>query len=1295
MKFLKGILTITLLFLATMMFSQIRYDISDRLQKHLESNGTPIDSSLVWTKIDGELIFIRWQDFINAISVSVGTDVGELRINEDTIFHTSSSGSIDTILLVRDIGGIFEGTNNNDTIRVTNSKLRSTSWTIDGTFTDFGFDNITGFSISSTGSLNPLRLYNPTAGSGTTMQYQTPDQLWVLGFTQSGTDRFYLQDVNAGTTPFVIEESSPNDALRVLVTGQLKAAGYDVTPFMGVPFGLIAHQTDGTFISTSWDQVKDSLLTNGIIPVDQGDFYTINDSTLVHVSSQGVRDTITVVGGGIDANLARNTLTWTGNTTHNQAGFTNRLNNVGNFILDQGISSSNRLIYGSNGLEVASSGGGVNVSFFVSDGFGMSTASIGPNGTTIIQTTDAGITINRGIYGFINLNDVPGGALFEVLVDTIQLNSSQGLSLNSNIGVYTMNPPTLGTVSDQLLSINTTTNRINRLRLGIEVQEFDSDLEAIADNVVNGFYARTSTGNVSARTLQEGDFINILNPDGVAGDPVISTDTTGFWDKYGGGSAPTLVADQVVYGNYEQESALEYHEAEDSLNLNGVLTVNGVSGITPTTTKILRDGVLEFDRNTAAAGVWMRLKPLQQTEDNPNFNFNIESATSAFSDRNNDVMSFGWNLLAGGTREKLDQHAMGLSFEPNFTPNGTDTIPELHYRVIGLDDLEKRVFSYVTPINDLSQWYGYNSVNTFYHFDPASGAQWLKGQRVDANQTTFDISAGLTKFTQHYLNGAGNYYAIIPSGMGATPELYLNSWYHTYLSRAIVQTLPAETANIFLGRAPGTNYIVGITPQEAADTIANYITIDGDAITGRTDNYIQTGNAVGGLDQNIGFQYDEVTDVLRVDSAATFNGVSGLTATTVKVLKDGLLEWDGDFGDTPLSERVIWTARSPQKNQGNSDFLLSVHSANYGEDRNNQSWFIGLGKQTDTTSVGFQFEDHFQGTHEVHLILRDSSGTTFRPATWGLSKSTDHSGWSLQNYLQQFRIHDPDVVPSGNDGRYFGVSKINGESSNIVLLGSAASTGGGADGIEMITNTLSDQFDIKPFGSMPTTAGMYTNQFGFNYVNRLGIQTDWGTFLGSNGNPVYLYGGESLYGGFVIVPWNEAADSVETYITFPAGDDWGADVVNTDATLTGDGTVGDVLKADTTILSTKHYVDSLNALIPITKHIKGATIQLPTASENVTLFYTDHAITITRISDAVLGTTPSVTYNIRFAAARNEGSPTDVFSSNRTANTEAGTTTTTITGDATIPANQWVWLITSAASGTINDFNVSIQYTQD
>ncbi len=110
--------------------------------------------------------------------------------------------------------------------------------------------------------------------------------------------------------------------------------------------------------------------------------------------------------------------------------------------------------------------------------------------------------------------------------------------------------------------------------------------------------------------------------------------------------------------------------------------------------------------------------------------------------------------------------------------------------------------------------------------------------------------------------------------------------------------------------------------------------------------------------------------------------------------------------------------------------------------------------------------------------------------------------------------------------------------------------------------------------------------------------------------------------------------------------------------------------------------------------VKGITIQNPTASENIALFYMDRAITISKVAEAVRGSSPSVTYNIRFASTRDNGTPTDVFTANRAATSTSGVTTTTF-NDNTIPAGSWVWLITSAQSGTVADFNVTLQYTED
>lgn len=112
------------------------------------------------------------------------------------------------------------------------------------------------------------------------------------------------------------------------------------------------------------------------------------------------------------------------------------------------------------------------------------------------------------------------------------------------------------------------------------------------------------------------------------------------------------------------------------------------------------------------------------------------------------------------------------------------------------------------------------------------------------------------------------------------------------------------------------------------------------------------------------------------------------------------------------------------------------------------------------------------------------------------------------------------------------------------------------------------------------------------------------------------------------------------------------------------------------------------------EYIKGATIETPGSSENVTLFYTRKAITIREVADVVRGTSPSVTWQIKYATTRDSGSPTDLFSASRTTTSTSGATTTTF-NDATIGAGNWIWLVTSATSGTNDELSVQLTYTID
>lgn len=109
---------------------------------------------------------------------------------------------------------------------------------------------------------------------------------------------------------------------------------------------------------------------------------------------------------------------------------------------------------------------------------------------------------------------------------------------------------------------------------------------------------------------------------------------------------------------------------------------------------------------------------------------------------------------------------------------------------------------------------------------------------------------------------------------------------------------------------------------------------------------------------------------------------------------------------------------------------------------------------------------------------------------------------------------------------------------------------------------------------------------------------------------------------------------------------------------------------------------------------KAITLELPGGSENISLFYTDVAITITRVTDVLTGaSSPSVSYDILHDLARSL-SGNQVFGTDRVCNTVNGSTTTTFS-DATIPANSYIWLVTSAASGTVTNINITITYTID
>jgi hypothetical protein len=103
---------------------------------------------------------------------------------------------------------------------------------------------------------------------------------------------------------------------------------------------------------------------------------------------------------------------------------------------------------------------------------------------------------------------------------------------------------------------------------------------------------------------------------------------------------------------------------------------------------------------------------------------------------------------------------------------------------------------------------------------------------------------------------------------------------------------------------------------------------------------------------------------------------------------------------------------------------------------------------------------------------------------------------------------------------------------------------------------------------------------------------------------------------------------------------------------------------------------------------KGIKFVSPTASESQSLAFNVSAMTVTAARVVVVGSSPSVTYTVHYGTTY--GTPVGTVIASNTVTT-TGTPTLNVTD---IPANSYMWVTTSATSGTVNDFSIFIIMNQ-
>jgi len=153
----------------------------------------------------------------------------------------------------------------------------------------------------------------------------------------------------------------------------------------------------------------------------------------------------------------------------------------------------------------------------------------------------------------------------------------------------------------------------------------------------------------------------------------------------------------------------------------------------------------------------------------------------------------------------------------------------------------------------------------------------------------------------------------------------------------------------------------------------------------------------------------------------------------------------------------------------------------------------------------------------------------------------------------------------------------------------------------------------------------------------------------------------------------------------------------TEATVTARGVVELATQAEVNT-----GTDTVRAVTPATlagtplKPIlsKSITIESPTASEDLSIFFTNLAITVTEMRAVVRGSTPSVTWTVRHGTSRSAAGAQVVTGGTATTSQTTGSDVTSF-NDATIVADSFVWLETTAQTGTVDEISITIVYTED
>ena len=117
-------------------------------------------------------------------------------------------------------------------------------------------------------------------------------------------------------------------------------------------------------------------------------------------------------------------------------------------------------------------------------------------------------------------------------------------------------------------------------------------------------------------------------------------------------------------------------------------------------------------------------------------------------------------------------------------------------------------------------------------------------------------------------------------------------------------------------------------------------------------------------------------------------------------------------------------------------------------------------------------------------------------------------------------------------------------------------------------------------------------------------------------------------------------------------------------------------------------IDNAGAIAP-----KTLTVINPNPNDlpEVTLFYVKNDVTVSKINAVCRGSSPAVSYSLRFGPNRSASGTEVVTGGLLCSDTTTGTQTTAF-NNATVPAGSFLWLKVTAISGSVDEFSVTLSF---